>query len=207
VSQSGNKLVFGISLIAAALTAFYMTRLYILVFFGKPRMEKAKLEGAHESPWVMSLPLVVLAVLALGGGWFGVPVHLGHEAAPVESVSPFAIMGLSVLIATGGAFFAYRKYSGAIQTESVTDVFGIDRIYSVVFANGLNRMASGASKYLEEWVIQRIIRVGAALVDLSGNVIRVVQVGSAQVYLVMIVLAIFGFFIWFFMGAGIYGNF
>ena len=113
----------------------------------------------------------------------------------------------SVVIATLGAGLAFFKYSKNTKVEKTTDVFGIDRIYGVAFGRGLQKLSSGAAKYVEEWVVQRIIQVSAALVDLSGNMIKVLQVGSAQAYLMMIVLAVVAIFAWFFLGAGIYGNF
>jgi NADH-quinone oxidoreductase subunit L len=207
VSHHGNKIIFSLAIISAALTAFYMTRLYLLVFFGSARMDKKKFDHAHESPWVMGAPLAVLAILSLIGGWFGAPVSLEHGAAEASEISPHLIMFVSVVIATLGAGLAFFKYSKNTKVEKTTDVFGIDRIYGVVFGQGLQKLSSGASKYLEEWVVQRIIQVSAALVDLSGNMIKVLQVGSAQAYLMMIVLAVVAIFAWFFLGAGIYGNF
>jgi NADH-quinone oxidoreductase subunit L len=61
-----------IGFVAAGITAFYMFRLVFLTFFGKPRDEK-KFDHAHESPWVMTVPLVILGLLSVGsvwGGWF-----------------------------------------------------------------------------------------------------------------------------------------
>jgi NADH-quinone oxidoreductase subunit L len=68
-----GKLLWGVLLIAATGTAFYMWRLYFLVFEGKPRSEAA--EHAHESPSSMTMPLVVLAFLSIVAGFFGMP-HL-----------------------------------------------------------------------------------------------------------------------------------
>ncbi|MHC4954194.1 MAG: NADH-quinone oxidoreductase subunit L [Planctomycetota bacterium] len=61
--------IFGFGFAAAFLTAFYMTRMVWLCFMGEPR-NKEKYDHAHESPWVMTLPLVILAVLSVGA-WFG----------------------------------------------------------------------------------------------------------------------------------------
>jgi NADH-quinone oxidoreductase subunit L len=63
--QSGSMWIFGFGFGAAFLTAFYMTRMVWLCFFGKPRNQE-KFDHAHESPWVMTLPLVILAVLSIG---------------------------------------------------------------------------------------------------------------------------------------------
>src|SRR5512146_1853473 len=100
-SPHGSWWFWGIGIFTAFLTAFYMFRLWFLTFFGEFRgtpahghehagQEKHGHEGfAHESPRVMLLPLVLLAVLSFGGGWIGWPQvlggsnHIEHFLAPV----------------------------------------------------------------------------------------------------------------------------
>jgi NADH-quinone oxidoreductase subunit L len=81
-----GKLLWGVLIVAALGTAFYMWRLYFLVFAGKPRSEAA--DHAHESPSSMTMPLVVLAFLAIVAGFFGMP-HLQklHLPAPTHGVT------------------------------------------------------------------------------------------------------------------------
>jgi NADH-quinone oxidoreductase subunit L len=68
---NGRMLVFVTLALAALLTAFYTARQVTLTFLGKPRTVAA--EHAHESKWTMTLPLIVLAVFAVGAGWSGIP--------------------------------------------------------------------------------------------------------------------------------------
>ena len=68
---NGRLLVFGTLALAALLTAFYTMRQITLTFLGQPRTEAAG--HAHESKWTMTLPLIVLAVFAVGAGWVGIP--------------------------------------------------------------------------------------------------------------------------------------
>ena len=63
--ENGSYVLFGLGFFAAFLTAFYMTRLVWLCFFGKPR-NREKYDHAHESPWTMTVPLVILAALSFG---------------------------------------------------------------------------------------------------------------------------------------------
>ncbi|MCZ6788126.1 MAG: NADH-quinone oxidoreductase subunit L, partial [Planctomycetota bacterium] len=67
---AGVKPLFWVGLGAAFLTAFYMTRMVWLCFFGKPRNQE-KYDHAHESPWVMTVPLVILAAFSIGIVWVG----------------------------------------------------------------------------------------------------------------------------------------
>ena len=79
----------GIGAVAAGITAFYMFRLVFLTFFGESRMDPEVERHAHESPWTMTVPLAILAVLSVAGGWIGIPAVLGggnlfeHWLAPV----------------------------------------------------------------------------------------------------------------------------
>jgi len=101
-SPYGNKVLWFLGVLAAALTAFYMFRLLLLVFHGQPRYTPTTEQRIHESPPVMTRPLVVLAVLSLVGGWVGIPAALGgsnhieHFLAPVFASSTSRLQALAV---------------------------------------------------------------------------------------------------------------
>ncbi|MCP2501791.1 MAG: NADH-quinone oxidoreductase subunit L [Deltaproteobacteria bacterium] len=88
-SSHGSPVLWVIAAVAAGITAFYMFRLVFLTFFGKSRMDPEVERHAHESPWTMTVPLTILAVLSVAGGWIGIPAVLGgsnlfeHWLAPV----------------------------------------------------------------------------------------------------------------------------
>ncbi len=130
-SGHGSKIVWAIGAIAALFTAFYMFRLVYLTFFGKFRGTKEQAHHLHESPSTMTLPLVILGVLSLIGGWIGIPkllsgglipnffhhylepvvtkyghVELHHYSHSVE----YLLMLFSVVIAVIGWFIASRLY-------------------------------------------------------------------------------------------------
>src|SRR5262249_26990585 len=113
----------------AAMTAFYMTRLMALTFWGKSRFGSGV--HPHESPLSMTLPLLILGLLSLVGGWIGIPhviskilpghpmnvfahwlepviAHLpeGHESTVIE----WSLMGISVALAGLFAWFAFDSY-------------------------------------------------------------------------------------------------
>jgi NADH-quinone oxidoreductase subunit L len=128
-SHHGSKALWLIGAITAVCTAFYMTRLMALTFWGKPRFGKDA--HPHESPLTMTIPLMVLAVLSAVGGWIGIPhvigeilpghpgnvfhhwlepllpkAEPGHGSALVE----WSLMGISVGLAGIAAWFAYDTY-------------------------------------------------------------------------------------------------
>jgi len=202
VSDHGNGMLFATAVAAAFLTAFYMTRLVVLVFFGQSRVEAAVEKKIHESPKTMTIPLMVLAVLAFVGGWFGAPVHVGGlEGASDNHSLEIGVMVGSVVLALLAAWIAYRKYA-PLKTEEKANRFlssgmGIDSFYDRVIAGGTRGLAQGIYRFFEEFVVQRILRWTSAAVDLSGNMLKVVQIGSAQAYLMMILIAVCIFAIWF----------
>jgi NADH-quinone oxidoreductase subunit L len=135
-----GKLLWLIGLITAGITSFYMFRLWFKTFFGPEHFEEhtadhhashdSHTHGVHESPWIMTLPLAVLALLSIIGGWVGVPAALGghneieHFLAPVFSTAGVAeaattasssslelgLAAVSVLVALFGLFLAYLFY-------------------------------------------------------------------------------------------------
>ncbi|HZL97399.1 MAG TPA: NADH-quinone oxidoreductase subunit L, partial [Terriglobales bacterium] len=140
-SPHGSPVLWVVAALAAGITAFYMFRLVFLTFFGESRMDPEVEKHAHESPWTMTVPLSILALLSLAGGWVGIPAVLGgsnlfehwlapvfhpvavagaHGAAAAEgvhhpSVLEIGLMALSVAIALCGiglAYFLYRVRTG-----------------------------------------------------------------------------------------------
>jgi NADH-quinone oxidoreductase subunit L len=128
-SEHGSAILWAIGLIAALLTAFYMFRLLFLTFYGKSRMNPDVEKHAHESPRIMTIPLMILAVLAFIGGYIGLPHALGggawfeeflspvftstHEAADADHQSysiEYLLMLTSVVAAGIGILVAYRFY-------------------------------------------------------------------------------------------------
>lgn len=128
-SPRGHILLWVAGAIGATLTAFYMTRLMALTFWGKSRVSKDI--HPHESPALMTIPLIVLGILSVVGGWIGVPhvigAHLGHLpnfwehwleplVRTVPGIQPFdhstewILMGVSVSLASISAFVAYTFY-------------------------------------------------------------------------------------------------
>jgi NADH-quinone oxidoreductase subunit L len=104
-SSHGSPVLWVVAALAAGITAFYMFRLVFLTFFGKSRMDPEVEKHAHESPWTMTVPLSILALLSVAGGWIGIPAVLGgsnlfeHWLAPV--FHPVAAAGAHGAAAAG----------------------------------------------------------------------------------------------------------
>ena len=125
--------VWGIGVLTALLTAFYMMRSYVLTFEGEPRWTAPDRHEPHESPSTMTIPLWTLGVLSLIGGFIGLPAvikggkwnwihhYLGHKyGGPVHEASisghvslalEWGLIGLSSIIAIGTVYYAWSVYS------------------------------------------------------------------------------------------------
>ncbi|SJN42937.1 NADH-quinone oxidoreductase subunit L [Sphingobacterium sp. JB170] len=144
-----NPLVWGVGLLTALFTAFYMFRLLYLTFFGSFRGTQEQKEQLHESPWQMSLPLIILAFLSIVGGFINVPEALGGHhwlaafLAPVIDASSahttplalnhsteYILMATSSLGAIAMAVYAYSTYvtKRGIPLEDGKQVGGLYRL-------------------------------------------------------------------------------
>jgi len=124
-----SSIAWGVAVIASLLTAFYMFRLLFLTFFGKTRAGEETVHHIHESPKSMTIPLIVLAILSVGGGFMGVPELLSGSnwingfLSPVFAQSnelnvehhlshttEFALMGIIVVFTLVMIGLAYGRY-------------------------------------------------------------------------------------------------
>jgi NADH-quinone oxidoreductase subunit L len=92
-SDQGGLLPWVIGFLAAGLTAFYMMRLVVLTFYGENRASPEVQSHIHESPATMTLPLVILAVLSVVGGWIGWPHFMGGGAWFEQWLEPVFVAG------------------------------------------------------------------------------------------------------------------
>jgi NADH-quinone oxidoreductase subunit L len=110
-----HPLFFVLTLTIAFMTAFYMWRLCFLTFFGKPRNQH-RFDHAHESPGVMTWPLVFLAVLSVGAGWVALPwlqhgfSSFVYHGKPHHAEPEYMLMIVSTLVSVAGIGLAWLMY-------------------------------------------------------------------------------------------------
>ncbi len=135
-SSHGGKVLWAIGLITAGLTSFYMFRLWYLTFFGNARSEERAAahaaarhgHGVHESPWIMLLPLIVLGILSLVGGWIGWPGALGGSDWFGHFLGP--VFGTGAIQAAGPQNYALeRVLAGISMLAAVIGWFLADLFY------------------------------------------------------------------------------
>jgi len=157
-STHGHPVFMILTLLVAFMTAFYMWRLCFVTFFGKPR-DQQRFDHAHESPNVMTYPLIFLAILSICAGWVGLP-WLSHGFASFayhgEAYHPHAdylLMGISTVVAVGGIVLAYLMYyKGSISPEKMAARFKtlhklsynkwyFDEIYDIILLRPIMALA------------------------------------------------------------------
>jgi NADH-quinone oxidoreductase subunit L len=167
------------------LTAIYTTRMLWVTFMGEPRSDHAK--HAHESPLVMIIPLILLAIPAFGAGYpiiqekffaieepHGVPAWVGHFALP-------AIFLLGVVI-------AILIYRGAPKKDPVliplfANRLYIDDIWQTVFVRWIQDGTAKVSAFTDKWIIDGVgVNFSAKLTWACGFALRFLQIGNLQAY-------------------------
>jgi len=177
-----NLPIFAVALFTAFLTAFYVIRMLVVVFFGNPRSDRAR-EG-RESPPVMTWPLVVLAILATLGG-FGFFAR-NFLALPVENGVSNLVPALAIvaLILGGGlAFAGYRgRSTEVVNAELLRHKFYFDEFYSSLIY-WTQELLARLSAFVDRWIIDAGAVGGASRGTWGvGALLRLIQVGNLQAY-------------------------
>jgi NADH-quinone oxidoreductase subunit L len=187
-----NRAIFWIALFTAFLTAFYMLRLVVVVFFGKPRSDQAR--KGLEAPWVMIGPLILLAIPAFASG-FGFIARI-FLPAPVEHETGWIVPGLAFTAALGGAILAIGLYRGRqhdpFNLGLFRNRFYFDEIYSFLIAATQGLLAK-LSAFVDRWIIDVFAIRGASTATWGiGSLLRLFQVGNLQAYAFLFGIGIVG---------------
>ena len=183
-----HSVVLGsLGLFVAFLTAFYMARLLVVVFIN--RATSKEIDHAHEAPAVMALPLVILAVPAVGAGWGFVAkrfqLGVAHEEA-VQSgmLSLVPLLAVSAfVVGTLLGFVIYRgRLSDPINIALFRRKFYFDEFYAALIGLTQDGLAK-LSALIDRWIIDGVgVRGVSGATWGSGFVLRFLQVGNLQAY-------------------------
>ncbi len=207
---------YSIALFTALLTAFYMFRLYIITFTGKFRGSHDQEHHLHESPAAMTLPLIVLAILSIIGGYIGIPAVLGghHELAaflsPVvrsEEMSlshntEYLLMGLSTLLVLISIFFAwvtFKNYQSEGESKGLAKILEnkwyVDELYEAVVTNPLRKIALFFNNIIERKGIDGMVNGVGKAVNYGSRQMRWLQSGQVGAYVLLMVIGMLLLFI------------
>ncbi len=203
----GGLLVpFGMLVLAAFLTAFYMFRVVFIAFLGAPAAPGGHgAHGgahAHDAPAIMALPLWILALLAMAIGiWFGVSHPESGFAAPAW------LTPLAVAVAVGGIAFAWLVYGlRALSAdrlferfawigEAAVERFWLDDLFALIY-RGAILGASRSIGWVDRYIVDGVLNVLSAWTLTAGDRLRRIQTGQAQDYVYGIALGVLVLMVW-----------
>ncbi len=197
ISHQGNPVFFFAAALTSFLTAFYMARLIFMTFFGAYRGK----HHAHESPAVMTSPLVVLAVFAAGLGFIGSPLCNGVFQHFIEKGDEVVALNYSMVIFSTVLSFSGIALAYAITirgfalppavlsniswlTRLVENKYYFDELYDFLFVQPFLRLC-GAFKRFDALRVDGFVNGVAAFVGALAQVIRKAQTGLVENYLLM----------------------
>lgn len=196
-----------VGIVTAFITAFYSFRMVFMAFWGQPR-DKKLFEHAHESPRVMTVPLIILAIGAALAGYLGLPslsaidgwlepaFRLSEQAAEAHGnlTLELILLGVSALVALGGAFLAYRAYIvdrelpkrfraalGPV-TGLVENKYYLDELYNMIVVNPLRSFGEWLAQVFDKGGIDGAVNGLAGLTGWVGTQVRRLQSGMVGLY-------------------------
>ncbi len=185
-----NMAIFAVALFTAFLTAFYVMRLLVIVFFGNPRSDIAR--ANQESPPVMTVPLIVLALLAtLGGFAFFAQNFL---TLPVEKEVAILVPALAIValvVGSGLAIALYRnRATEPVDVELLRHKFYFDEFYNrLIYCT--QELLARVSAFFDRWIIDAGAVGGTSRGTWGiGALLRLVQVGNLQAYVFLFGLGV-----------------
>jgi NADH-quinone oxidoreductase subunit L len=216
--EKHNYIIYGLALFTAMLTGFYMFRLLILTFYGGFRGTEQQKHHLHESPATMTIPLILLAILSVIGGFVEVPAvireggnKLTQFLAPVIPISTeheavshsteWALMAAAtglVLIAVLFAFYKYRKYVASETTgfgKLLENKWYVDEFYDIIIVKPLRWFGKKIIVFTENEIIDWIVNGVGKLVQLASRQLRLVQSGQVGSYVLLMVISMLVFFV------------
>jgi len=195
VAYDENPLYFAVGLIAAFFTAFYMARVFFLVFAGKPR---TPYEGQEpkESPAVMTIPLILLAIMAVVAGFVFTPFNpwlgewLGGAAEEHVNWTVMILSNVVGLLGIGLGYLMYKK--GSIARDAVSsrvpalynlvhNKYYIDELYQLIVVVPLKALGDLLSLF-DRYVVDGVVKLAAGSALYVGRLGSRLQNGQLQGY-------------------------
>lgn len=211
LKEKGGIILYSIALFTALLTAFYMFRLYFVTFTGKFRGTQEQEHHLHESPSLMTAPLIILAVLSIIGGFVGVPEAImaggdkltnflssvitehKHE---VSHSTEYLLMALStglVILTIIFAWYRFKNYRSKEESgfgKVLENKWYVDELYDKVIAKPLNSFAGFLNNVFEKYIIDGVVNGVGKAVNYGSRQLRLLQSGQVGSYVLLMVLSI-----------------
>lgn len=218
-----SPIFYGIALFTALLTAFYMFRLYATTFRGKFRGTHDQEHHLHESPAAITIPLIILAILSIIGGYVGIPEFIMHGAhalndflSPVFAASnalhapheishqtEWMLTGISTALILIVVIYAWNRFSRKADTEETTGLgkvlenkWYVDELYDSIIVKPLHWFGGFLKNIIESKVVDGLVNGVGRLVGYGSRQLRLLQSGQVGSYVLLMVLSMLLIFAW-----------
>jgi len=206
---AGFEILFYVGLTVSLLTAFYLMRAYCLTFMGAPRLEEKILKAAHEAPRIMLIPVSILALLSILGGFLGfcvfctTPLLEGFLAEVGVTLAEKEVLSIAFLwnaetfmsiavavIGVGSAAIIYTRFADRLgpTVQLLRKSFYVDEIYDAVFVRPLKRVSLFIDEVLEPKVFDESIRASAHVTQGLAHSLQQIQSGQIRSYVAWMVV-------------------
>jgi len=212
-----NKGLWALGVIASMLTAFYMFRMLFLTFWGYFRGGSELYKHLHESPSVMTIPLMILAVLSVIGGLLGLPEligaknWIGHYLDNVILIKTYLglshstewmLMGIAVAGAVASIYFAYQLFviNEVLPVEDEAELkwwqkivyhkFYVDELYDFIIRRPIDFLGKVVDKFFEKMVFNGINDSISSITLFLGEWIRKIHIGNIAYYIIAMTISI-----------------
>jgi NADH-quinone oxidoreductase subunit L len=212
-AQQASPLLWILGLGVSLLTSFYMFRLIYLVFYGQYRGDTDSWDHVHESPRIMTAPLVILAILSIisglinvpglfgGGQWLANYTGLVHVLENSDHLTEWILMIITLLAVTGMILLARNRFTGkeiadvsAIPVKPIgrllTRKYYVDEIYQAVITDPLARISDTLYSFFELKIVDALVEGVGSTVSFLSRIFRFLQSGSVSFYLFFMVVGI-----------------
>jgi NADH-quinone oxidoreductase subunit L len=213
-----NKLYFYLAAIGAVMTAFYMLRLLALTFFGSFRGTHEQEHHLHESPKAITIPLIILAILSVVGGWIQLPsIFGGHPYFSnflnpvVKTVEPDnisltttewslfigTIIGLAIIYFIAMKNYAVDKFDGEYKgfKKVLANKWYVDEIYDAIVVKPIQAISKFFNDIVEKKGIDGFVNGVGKAVNYGSRQIRLLQSGQVGIYVLLMVVGMLVLFI------------
>ena len=204
----GAIVLWALGLITAGMTAFYMFRQLFMVFHGECRADAHVKSHLHESPAVMTWPLVILAIGSIFTGWLGAPEYLwgsrwDHWLEPIFGAqahhgavsTELTVTFVTLAVVAAGIYLAYSMYGkprtqdsqkprGLLYDLSLNKYY-IDEVYDLIFVRPFTAISQFFASIVDPWVIDGAVNGVAATARGFSTIWRGLQTGNVQHYAAM----------------------
>ena len=211
-----NKFLYVVGVLTAGLTAFYMFRLLFITFFGGFRGTEEQRHHVHESPAPMTIPLIILAILSVIGGFVGVPevfIHGGDKLvaflspvipvahAEVSHSTEIMLMALTTVVAVVAILIAWARYKTYKEerptpfAKLLENKWYVDELYDAIIVKPINKLGVIANNYFERSGIDALVNGVGRMVNYGSRQMRWLQSGQVGSYVLLMVISMLLFFV------------